>query len=147
MYIDRTRTVMDLADFLAEKLSKSSYRDMEALIKVSRGSLENIIKRQNTKRPKIETLENIAIAYDKELWEIMRMAGVNLGLPQSDSERAQRLAQLVARKPRLDSLVERLSDKIDTEPGFVDGMIIALEAGLTQKNPPPPESDPPHELE
>jgi transcriptional regulator with XRE-family HTH domain len=138
MHIDRTVTTMDLADFLAEKLSKSSYRDMEDLIKVSRGSLENIIKRQNSKLPKIETLERIARTYDKELWEVMLMAGVNLGLPKDDTERVKRLSQLVARKPALEKVVEGLSERIDTDPDYVDGMILALEAGLNQKNRPLP---------
>lgn len=137
MYVDRTVKVMDLADFLAEKLKQSSYRDMEGLLNVSRGSLENLIKRQNIRLPKIETLTRIAVAYNKELWEVMLMAGVNLGLPQSDTERSQRLAQLVARKPTLDALVKRLSEKMDTDPGYVDGMILALEAGLSPPNPLP----------
>ena len=125
---------MDLADFLTEKLKQSGYRGLSEATKVSRGSLENIIRRQNTELPKIETLTRIAITYGMELWEVLQMAGVNLGLPQNDSERAQRLAQLVARRPALDNLVKRLAEKIDTDSGYVDGMILALEAGLNQKN-------------
>lgn len=135
MHIDRT--AMDLADFLADKLKNSNYRDLAAVTKVSRGSLEHIIKRQNSELPKIETLTRIAITYGMELYQVMQMAGVNLGLPQNDTERAKRLAQLVARKPALERIVEQLSEKIDTEPGFVDGMILALEAGLNAKNPRP----------
>lgn len=123
---------MDLADFLAEKLKQSGYRGLSEFTKVSRGSLENIIRRQNTELPKIETLTRIAIAYKMELWEVVQMAGVNLGLPQSPTERSQRLAQLVARRPALDNLVKRLAEKIDTDSGYVDGMILALEAGLNR---------------
>lgn len=125
---------MDLADFLADKLKQSNYRDLSTDTGVSRGALEHIIARKNTQLPKIETLTRIAITYGLELWEVMQMAGVNLGLPQNDTERAKRLAQLVKRKPALDRLVKRLSDKIDTDPGYVDGMILGLEASLNQKN-------------
>lgn len=124
---------MDLADFLASKLKDTSYRDLESKIGVSRGSIEKIVKRQNKRLPKIETLERIALYYGKELYEVMQMAGVQLGLPKNDSERAKRLALLVKRKPALEHLIERLHDKIDTDPGYVDGMILGLEASLSQR--------------
>lgn len=130
---DRRTGIMDLAEFLASKLKDKSYRDLESEIKVSRGTIEKIVKRQNKGLPRIETLERIALYYGKELWEIMILAGVRLGLPQNNVERAKRLEMLVARKPALDSLIERLSEKIDTDPNFVDGMIIGLEASLSQR--------------
>lgn len=127
---------MELHEFLAGKLDdNSSYRDLENKIKVSRGSLEKIIKQQNKRFPKIETLTRISIYYDKPLWEIMQMAGVKLGLPQSVTERVQRLDQLVARRPKLERLVERLYEKIDTDLDYVDGMIIGLEAALEPRPP------------
>ena len=125
--------MMDLSEFLEMQLAQSSYRDLDAKIGVSRGSIEKIIKRQNKGLPRIETLERIAIYFGKELYEVMQMAGVQLGLPKNNDERSKRLAQLVKRKPALESLIERLSEKMDTDPGYVDGMILGLEASLRQR--------------
>lgn len=121
---------MDLADFLAAKLAQSNYRDMEALTGVSRGSLEALIKRQNTGLPEIETLTRIAHAYKKPLWEVMQMAGVDLGLPTSASETAQRLDALVAQVPGLSGVVKRLKDEYDVRPDYVKGVLLGLEASL-----------------
>lgn len=126
---------MDLAEFLQAEVDQTSLRAVAAKTRVSKTAIENIIKRQTTEQHKIGTLERIALAYGKELYEVMQMAGVKLGLPQNDSERSRRLAALVARKPALERLIERLSEKIDTNPGYVDGMIIGLEASLDQRDP------------
>lgn len=131
---------MDLADFLAAKLAQSNYRDLEALTKVSRGSLENIIKRQNTRLPEIETLTRISKAYKKPLWEVMRMAGVDLDLPQTATEVAQRLAVLVEQIPELVGVVQRLQKRFDVDPDYVKGIVIGLEASLGF-----PPNDEPHE--
>lgn len=123
----------DLADFLAEKLESSSYRDLEAKTGVSKGALENIIKRQITRLPELETLQRIAAAYEKPLWEVVQMAGADLELPQTATERSQRLEMLVSQVPRLEQLVIRLQALRDTDPDFVDGMILGLEASLNQR--------------
>lgn len=81
---------MDLADFLADKLKHSSYRDLEAHTGVSRGALEAIIKRENDDYPKIGTMMRIAKAYSKPLWEIEQMAGIPLDLPGNDTKRARK---------------------------------------------------------
>lgn len=130
---------MDLAEFLESHQKNSSYRDMETKLGVSRGSIENIVKRKNSDFPKIETLSKIADAYGKELWEVMLMAGVNLGLPKNNDERAKRLAQLLKRQPSLDHLIERLTEKMDSDPGYVDGMIMGLEASLGVRPDAPPD--------
>lgn len=121
---------MDLADFLAAKLAQSNYRDLETLTGVSRGSLEAIIKRQNTGLPEIETLRRIAKGYKKPLWEIMGMAGVDLDLPKTATEAAQRLDALAAQVPGLNGVVQRLKDEYDRRPDFVKGIIVSLEATL-----------------
>ena len=125
----RTNTV-DLADFLADKLRYMSYRDVEAKTGVSRGALEAIVKRENRDFPKLETLTRIARAYGRALWEVVEMAGANLDLPQNDTNRARRLAQLVERHPKLEHLAKRLLDKIETSPDYVDGIIMGIEAAL-----------------
>jgi len=121
---------MDLAEFLAAKLAQSNYRDMEDLTKVSRGSLEAIIKRQNTGLPEIETLTRISHAYKKPLWEIMQLAGVDLDLPKTATETAQRLDALVAQVPGLSGVVKRLKEEYDVRPDYVKGVLIGLEASL-----------------
>lgn len=130
---------MDLADFLAAKLAQSNYRDMEILTGVSRGSLEALIKRQNTGFPEIETLTRIAHAYTKPLWEVMLMAGVNLQLPQTKTETAQRLDALSAQVPGLNGLIKKLKDEYDVRPDYVKGVLLGLEAAL---NGPPGGSVP-----
>jgi transcriptional regulator with XRE-family HTH domain len=129
---------MDLADFLAAKLAQSNYRDMEVLTGVSRGSLEALIKRQNTGLPEIETLTRIAQAYGKPLWEVMQLAGVNLQLPQTSTETAQRLDALAAQVPALSGIIKKLKDEYDKRPDYVKGVLIGLEAALNQ----PPASVP-----
>ena len=121
---------MDLADFLAAKLAQSNYRDMEVLTGVSRGSLESLIKRQNAGLPEIETLTRIAHAYGKPLWEVMQLAGVNLQLPQTSTETAQRLDALGAQVPGLSGIIKKLKDEYDTRPDYVKGVLIGLEAAL-----------------
>lgn len=125
---------MDLADFLAAKLAQSNYRDMEALTKVSRGSLEAIVKRQIAGLPEIETLTRIAKAYKKPLWEVMHMAGVDLELPKGRTDTAQRLDALVAQVPELGSIVKRLKEEYDRRPDYVKGILIGLEASLQPPN-------------
>lgn len=127
---------MDLADFLQAEINRTSLRDVAAHTKVAKTTIDSITKRRLKALPEIGTLARIAEAYRKPLWEVMQMAGVDLGLPQSDDERYRRLAALATRKPALEHLIERLYDKMDTNPGYVDGMIIGLEASLNEREPP-----------
>ena len=127
----RTEAVhMDLADFLASKLAQSNYRDLEVATGVSRGSLEAIIKRETKSLPEIKTLGKIARAYHKPLWEIMRLAGVDLELPKDVTELSKRLAGLVEREPAVERLVDKLVRRFDTDPDHVTGILIGLEAAL-----------------
>ncbi len=119
-----------LADFLAYELAQSSYRALEAKIGVSRGALENLINKTNTELPKLETLQRIADAYGKPMWEVVQMAGVELDLPKTPNERAQRMAQIVDQLPALESIINDLRRLSATAPDFVDGMLIGLEAML-----------------
>jgi transcriptional regulator with XRE-family HTH domain len=123
---------MELSDFLADKLKNSSYRALAAKTKVSRGALEAIIKRESDDFPKLGTLNRIAEAYGKPLWEVIEMAGADLDLPQNDTNRARRLAQLVARQPKFETVAKRLLDKIDTNPDFVDGIIVGIDVALNE---------------
>ena len=87
----RTRvaySMEDLADFLRREVERTSYRDVELKTKVSRGALENIIRKTNKDLPTIETLTRIAKAYDRKLWEVVQSV-VDLELPQSPTERAE----------------------------------------------------------
>ena len=118
---------MNLAEFLDAEVKKSSYRDVETKTGVSRGALENIINKTNKDLPTIETLTRIAQAYDRKLWEVVQMV-VELELPQTPTERGERMAAIVDRQPALAGLVDRLQALYDSKPDFVDGMILAIEA-------------------
>ena len=122
--------MMNLAEFLTDKLQHTSYRAMAKRTGVSRGALEAIVNRQTGEFPKIGTLTRIARAYGKPLWEVVGMAGADLDLPMNDTNRARRLAQLVERQPKFEQVAKRLLAKIDTNPDFVDGIIAGVEAAL-----------------
>lgn len=128
----RGKQKMDLAEFIEDKVKRSSYRAVAKKTGVSRGALEAIVNRENEDFPKIGTLNRIAEAYGRPLWEIADMAKVPLDLPQNDTNRARRLAQLVARQPRFEAITKRLLDKIDTNPDYVDGIIAMMEAALNE---------------
>lgn len=124
--------VMDLAEFLAAEVDKTSYRIVECKTGISRGSLENLIKRQNKRLPEIETLQKIAENYNLYLWQVVEMAGVSLNLPQSDDERTRRLASIAQKQRSMQLLVDRLLEVVPSHPEFVDGMLGYLEYELAK---------------
>lgn len=125
---------MDLADFLAAKLAQSNYRDMEDVTKVSRGSLESIIKRQNTKLPELETLEKIGNAYGLPLWHVIEMAGKSLG----DEERYSRLARELQTSPWI---TNRWTELLRMTPEDLDEAMDYLAFRRKQRGPLPPTDD------
>lgn len=136
----------ELRKFLKKELEKpGGYRRLAEFTKVSKGALEDIVKGQGKRYPQIETLERIAEAYGKPLWEVQRMAGVNLGLPQTATESAQRLDQLVQQVPELRAHVEWLKTMWNSDPDYVKGMIIGMEARLAAGLPPDLGSHQSHE--
>lgn len=114
----------ELADFLERELDKTSYRDLEGKTHVSRGALENIITRQNTQFPKMETLEKIAAAYGIALWRVIEMAGVDLGLPSSADDLSRRLTALANRMPEIGPIVGHL---LKLHPEDLRGVLAYLE--------------------
>lgn len=131
----RGRTNMNLAEFLADKLKHASYRELAKKIGVSRGAIEGIVSGRQKEFPQLGTLNRIAQAYGKPLWEVVEMAGAPLDLPQNDTNRARRLAQLVNRQPKFESVAKRLLEKVDTNPDFVDGIIAGIEAAMNESHP------------
>lgn len=120
----------DLADFLGQKLKESSYRELEGVTRVSRGALENIINRDNTELPKLETLEKIAVAYHLPLWRIVEMAGADLDLPGDADMLARQLTGLAANLPEIDPIVEHL---LSLHPDDLRGVVAYLEAVRRQR--------------
>lgn len=118
------RHMSELSDFLGQKLKDSNYRDLEAKTKVSRGSLENIVKQENTKFPELETLEKIAIAYKIPLWRVIEMAGIELGLSQRLGDTASRLTSLADRMPEIEPIVGYL---LKLHPDDLRGVVAYLE--------------------
>jgi transcriptional regulator with XRE-family HTH domain len=101
-------TAVDLADFLREKVEAASYRKVEAATGISRGSLENIIRRENKEPPELPTLEKIADTYGIPLVRVMEMAGFTSELP---SGAELRLLQDEARaNPELRTILEAARD-------------------------------------
>jgi transcriptional regulator with XRE-family HTH domain len=98
--------VMDLADFLQVEVDRTSLRDVAGKIKISKTTVDNIAKRRNKDLPELETLQKIAAAYNKDLWEVIEMANVDLGLPKTLEEEAKRLTALADRNPEYRPLVE-----------------------------------------
>ena len=120
-----------LVEFLANEVQQSSLRAVEAKTGVSRGALEKILN-GTTKRIDVETLQRIANAYHLRLWQVMHMAGIDLELPQTPTERANRLAAVVEQSPVFASLVDQLQELYQTDPDFVDGVLLSMEAMLRQ---------------
>lgn len=138
---------MDLADFLRAEVGRTSYRDVEEKTLVSRGAIENIIKRTNKDLPTIETLSRIAIAYNRPLWEVVQMV-VDLELPQSPTDLGQRLAALVERHPKLGVQFARLQalalKRPDILPGIIEAVVTVIEGLDQDHNPPPVDPIPPN---
>lgn len=120
-----TEAVMTaLADFLTRELENSSYRQLEAKTKVSRGALENLISEENKDFPKLETLEKIATAYNLPLWRVIEMAGINLGIPATSENTARQLTSLASRLPEIEPIVEFL---LKLHPDDLRGVVAYLE--------------------
>lgn len=139
MVLDRIVTTMDLADFLEAERKRIGYRQLAEKSGVSRGSLENIINRTNKDLPTLETLQSIAKAFDKDLWEVVDMT-VDLQLPKAPTELGQRIAAIVGRHPRLAGIFRRLQALEHQRPDLVTGMIITIEVldrQRTRRLPPP----------
>lgn len=128
----------DLADLLEALMRNnnwSSLRDaesgLEALgIKISRQALSNILKRKGIV-PSLDTLTKLSEAAGRPLWEVMGLAGIDLQLPKSASERARRLAAILEREPALFQTIEQLQELNEEDPEYVAGMIVGLEASIT----------------
>lgn len=95
---------MDLASFLREKVETTSYRQVEKATGVSRGSLENLIRRENKESPELPTLEKLAAAYDLPLWRVAEMAGHAMEVPIGHE--VAMLLQEAKQNPELAELVE-----------------------------------------
>jgi transcriptional regulator with XRE-family HTH domain len=115
-----------------------SYREAAEYFGISHGSIGNIL---NRKPLGIDTLSTVAEKLGRPLWEVMQLAGIDLGLPKTTTERAQRLAALLDRAPGLYRTIERLQALNEDDPDYVAGMIVGLEASITARQDlhPPPE--------
>lgn len=71
----------NLADFLSEKVEATSYRAVADAIGVTKGAVENIVKRTNKEPPQLPTLQGVAAGYKLPLWQVIEMAGFDLNLP------------------------------------------------------------------
>lgn len=108
MQIAGMMSMSSLADFLRAEQERTSYRRLEEKTGVSRGALENLIKKDNKDLPELESLIKISTAYDIELYRVIEMAGVDLQLPKDVQSQSMRLAATLEHMPVLRSIVERI---------------------------------------
>jgi transcriptional regulator with XRE-family HTH domain len=91
---------MNLFDFLAQELKKTSSRELAAKIGVSHTTIRSMAQGELKALPEVETLIKIAKAFDLPLWRVIEMAGVDLGLPEEDSTDVRRIASLANHQER-----------------------------------------------
>jgi transcriptional regulator with XRE-family HTH domain len=128
----RMAHAMDLAEYLQAEVDRTSIRKVAKRIGVSKSAVEHITKRDLQGLPELETLIAIAKAYDLDLLEVERMAGVTIPEPKTPAEAQQRLGQIVTQVPDLDRTVRDLRDMFVHDPQFVKGMIVGLESSIAQ---------------
>jgi transcriptional regulator with XRE-family HTH domain len=121
----------ELVRRLAEELKTQSYRDLEGKTRVSRGTLEHLVKEQNNDHPKLETLDKLATYWRLPLWRVIEMAGVDLGLPRSIDETVQQLMGLAKRLPEIEPIVHYL---LKLYPEDLRGVVAYLESVDRQRN-------------
>lgn len=123
----------DLADVVRAKMRDENlhnYREAAEYFGISHGSVGNIL---NRKPLELDTLTTVAKRLGRPLWEVMQLSGIDLGLPKTATERAQRLAALLEREPELYRTIERLQALNEEDPDYVAGMIMGLEASITAR--------------
>jgi len=128
---DRAMSESELKRRLAKELETLSYRDLEAKTGVSRGSLEGIVREQITEFPKLETLDKLATYWKKPLWQVIEMAGIDLGLAKSVSDTIDQLNSLARRMPEIEPIVVYL---LKLYPEDLRGVVAYLEALDRQRN-------------
>lgn len=124
----RIDIMQDLADFLQREVDQTSYRAVEEKTGVSRGALEKIIKRQNNRLPELETLQKIATGFQTPLWRILEIAGMDLNLPVTTSERRSRLLAFAEQMPEFSRLLDALLEQAEAGASeLVHGVLIYME--------------------
>lgn len=92
---------MKLSEFLREALGRMSSRDLGELTGVSYAVLQRIARGDHKGVPDMDTLQRLSQAFNIPLWEILEMAGVNLGLPSSDNDDVKRLVSSARQRQNL----------------------------------------------
>lgn len=137
MLLEETRCAMpeqvrsELSRRLNEELRTKSYRELEELTHVSRGSLEGIARDQITEYPKLETLDKLATYWKLPLWRVIEMTSIDLGLPRSIDETVQQLMSLSKRLPEIEPIVQYL---LKLYPEDLRGVVAYLEVMDRQRN-------------
>lgn len=118
----------ELAQFLEAKIKEASYREVEELTSVPRSTLSKIVHGQLKGLPELETLIKLSLAYGLPLWRLVEMAGTDIGLAQTTTEQARRVAVLAEAYPEeMKPLLDRL---LRLEPNDLRGVVAYLEAVL-----------------
>lgn len=120
---------VDLAEFLAKEVARTSLRDVQAKTGVSKTAIQNIIKGNTKQLPELETLERFAKAYSLPLWRILQMASVNLGLTNADgtplSAEQMAIIDAVIATTTPEEYAEFLAEvrrEMQRDPGIIDAL-------------------------
>lgn len=116
----------ELAAFVARQMEQRGWglRAAERETGVSKTALKNILDNADVV-PEMDTLVKLANAFGVPLWRIVEMCGFDLGLPTTPTDRAQRLAALVAAMPEYQPIVDQL---LTLTPEDLEGVLLYLEA-------------------
>lgn len=94
-----------LQEFLLEELERSSIRDVAERIDMAPSALRRLAQGELKSLPEIETLQKIARAFKLPLWHVLKMAGVDLGLPDDSTTEVKQIASLFTNHEQFRELV------------------------------------------
>lgn len=114
-----------LADMLNHQMKTRGWskRKLEEETGVTRASIDHILDNESAV-PRIETLERLGKAFDLPLWRMFELCNVDLQLPKTATERAERLAAVMDAMPQFQPIIDQL---MGIDPESLDGILGYLE--------------------
>lgn len=121
-----------LALWLTQQMERNGWglRATERETGVSKTAIRNILDNR-AMTPELETLKRLSLAFHTPLWRLVEMAGFDLGLPQSEDERARRLLALFKNNPSYRPIVDHM---LALDPNDIDGILVYLEGLEARRN-------------
>ena len=106
---------MNLAQLLKRELQTTSVRALHVKTGLSPSLLKRLVKDGAHEAPELTTLQQLAKAFRLPLWCVLKMAGIELDQPCTQSAFAYYVAELTEDHPLHRQLYERLVDADDDE--------------------------------